>query len=227
MKNWSTNILRILNIDINSIPSDLNLDVFVNLKKNNIKKRFDMSDKNPKTFWDTLNKLDKQKCGNSEDILPQEEFIKFYKNLNSCDKEYNKKQKDIIEEYTSLKDNFERSEITDNLNNEISTDEIIEAIRTIRNGKSASADMISNEMLKNAVPILIKPLQKLFHLIFRAGAFPKIWNESFLVLLHKRGDKFDPGNYRGISISSNLGKLFNKVIYKRLLKFINTNNLIS
>lgn len=82
-------------------------------------------------------------------------------------------------------------------------------------------------MLKNAVPILIKPLQKLFNLIFKNGTFPKIWNESFLVLLHKKGDTFDPGNYRGISISSNLGKLFNKVIYKRLLTFMNNKNLIS
>jgi hypothetical protein len=82
-------------------------------------------------------------------------------------------------------------------------------------------------MLKNAVPILIKPLQKLFNLIFKNGTFPKTWNESFLVLLHKKGDKFDPGNYRDISISSNLGKLFNKVIYKRLLTFMNNKNLIS
>jgi hypothetical protein len=82
-------------------------------------------------------------------------------------------------------------------------------------------------MLKNAVPILIKPLQKLFNLILKNGTFPKICNKSFLVLLHKKWDKFDPGNYRGISISSNLGKLFNKVIYKRLLTFMNNKNLIS
>jgi hypothetical protein len=48
-----------------------------------------------------------------------------------------------------------------------------EAIRSIRNGKTASTDLISNEMLKNAVPILIKPLQKLFNLIFKNGTFPK------------------------------------------------------
>ena len=110
----------------------------------------------------------------------------------------------------------------------MSTDEIIETIRSIRNGKTASAYLISNEMLKNAVPILIKTTSKtLQSVIFKNGTFPKIWNESFLVLLHKKGDKFDPGNYRGISISSNLGKLFNKVIYKRLLTFMNNKNLIS
>ena len=33
--------------------------------------------------------------------------------------------------------------------------------------------------------------------------------------------------YRGISITSNLGKLFNRVIHSRLLKFINNMSLIS
>ena len=176
-----------------------------------------------------MNNLNRLKGENSktEEILPQEDFIKFYKNLNSRDKDHNSVQKQIIEEFVSLKNNFNMSEVIGDLNNEISTDEIIEAIRSIRNGKTVSTDLISNEMLKNAVPILIKPLQKLFNLILKNGTFPKIWNESFLVLLHKKGDKFDPGNYRGISISSNLGKLFNKVIYTRLLTFMNNKNLIS
>ena len=188
-----------------------------------------MCDKNPKRFWDTLKKLHRQNCNNNqfEDILPQEEFIEFYKKLNCCERVHNKEQTNIIEEYMHLKNQLEKSELTDNLSNQISTDEILAAIRSIRNGKSASSDMISNEMLKNAIPVLIKPLQKLFNIVFSTGNFPKIWNESYLVLLHKKGDKFDPANYRGISISSNLGKLFNKIIYKRLLSFININNLIS
>ena len=176
-----------------------------------------------------MNNLNRLKGENSktEVILPHEDFIKFYKNLNRRDKDHNSVQKQIIEEFVSLKNNFNMSEVIGDLNNETSTDEIIEAIRSIRNGKTVSTDLISNEMLKNAVPILIKPLQKLFNLILKNGTFPKIWNESFLVLLHKKGDTFDPGNYRGISISSNLGKPFNKVIYKRLLTFMNNKNLIS
>ena len=235
MKKWLINIPKILNIDIHFILLDLNLDVCVNLKKKKYKEKKcselnNISNKNPKALWeDILNNLNRLKGQNSktEEILPQEDFIKFYKNLNSRDKDHNSVQKQIIEECVSLKNNFNMSEVIGDLNNEISTDEIIEAIRSIRNGKTASTNLISNEMLKNAVPILIKPLQKLFNLIFKNGTFPKIWNESFLVLLYKKGDKFDPGNYRGISINSNLGKLFNNVIYKRLLTFMNNKNLIS
>ena len=87
-------------------------------------------------------------------------------------------------------------------------------------------DLISNEMIKYGMPDLLKPLHKLFNLIFCSGSFPKKWNESIITLIHKKGSKYDPSNYRGISLTSNLEKLFNRVIYNRLLKFVNGRNLI-
>jgi hypothetical protein len=45
--------------------------------------------------------------------------------------DHNSVQKQIIEEFVSLKNNFSMSEVIGDLNNEISTDEIIEAIRQI------------------------------------------------------------------------------------------------
>ena len=76
------------------------------------------------------------------------------------------------------------------------------------------------------MPLLLEPLIKLFNLIFMKGTFPKAWNESFITLTHKKGNKSNNSNYRGISITSNLGKLFNKIIHARLLKFIGSNNLM-
>ena len=77
------------------------------------------------------------------------------------------------------------------------------------------------------MPVLINPILKLFNLIFLKGEFPKIWNKSLITLIHKKGNKLDPSNYRGISLTSNLGKLFNKIIHARILNFVNVNSLIS
>jgi hypothetical protein len=47
-----------------------------------------------------------------------------------------------------------------------------------------------------------------YNFILNTGNFPEKWNESFfLVLLHKSGNKLEPSNYRGISITSNLGNV--------------------
>jgi hypothetical protein len=75
-------------------------------------------------------------------------------------------------------------------------------------------------MLKNAIPSILDPLTKLFNFIFNKGNFPKIWSKSILVPLHKKGSKADPNNYRGISVASNLGKVFNKIIHERLMSFV-------
>jgi hypothetical protein len=49
--------------------------------------------------------------------LPQEDFIKFYQNLNSRDKDHNSVQKQIIEEFVSRKNNFNMSEVIGDLDN--------------------------------------------------------------------------------------------------------------
>jgi hypothetical protein len=53
--------------------------------------------------------------------------------------------------------------------------------------KSVAGDLISNEMIKYGFPVLIEPVLKLFNLIFEKGDFSKLWNESYITLLHKKG----------------------------------------
>jgi hypothetical protein len=60
-----------------------------------------------------------------------------------------------------------------------------------------------------------------------AESFPNKWSESYIVSLFKSGDRFDPLNYRGLSISSCLGKLFTKLMSKRLIDFLVENNIIN
>ncbi len=64
-------------------------------------------------------------------------------------------------------------------------------------------------------------------LVLSVGYFPDIWNQGLITLIFKNGDKFDPNNYRGICVSSNLGKLLCSIINARLLDFIITHNVLS
>ncbi|CAG4991855.1 unnamed protein product [Parnassius apollo] len=44
----------------------------------------------------------------------------------------------------------------------------------------------------------------------------KQWTESNIILLYKKGDKHEIGNYRPISLMSNIYKIFAKIILKRI-----------
>ena len=57
--------------------------------------------------------------------------------------------------------------------------------------------------------------------------FPSIWAEGIIVPIFKKGDKNDPANYRGITLVSCLGKLFNNILNERLKSWATENNVIT
>ena len=78
-----------------------------------------------------------------------------------------------------------------------------------------SYDLIRNEMLKTAKQYICKPVTQAFNAIFNSGKFPKSWKDGIIIPVHKQGNKLDVNNYRGITISSCLGKLFCHIINDR------------
>ena len=189
---------------------------------------YNKMDKDPKSFWSLINKLDKHvKSTSSDEYTCNKEFTDFYKSLYKIDMSTKNVHNEIEKDYKKIADSVVTNMDNSVFNGKITSDEILKAIKTLKNNKSSAEDMIANEMLKNGTNILIKPLVKLFNIIFENGVFPTAWNTSLLVMLHKKGDKHDPMNYRGLSITSNLGKLFNKIIHRRLYDFMEENSLIS
>ena len=75
--------------------------------------------------------------------------------------------------------------------------------------------------------MIAKPLQNLFNHVLRSSIYPSVWKLDILTPLHKSGEKSDPNNYRGLAVSSCLGKLFNKILQRRLDNFCKKNELIS
>ena len=88
----------------------------------------------------------------------------------------------------------------------------------LKNGKSAGEDNILYEVLKTGEFCLVDPLVKLMNLIFESEKYPLKWTRNLLITLHKGGLPDKPDNYRGISISSCLSKLFSTVLYFRILE---------
>ena len=67
---------------------------------------------------------------------------------------------------------------------------------------------------------MVELLQQLFTVIWREKFVPPQWREGLIVNLFKKGDKEDPGNYRGVTLLSVVGKVFCKVLYNRLVKHL-------
>ena len=70
-------------------------------------------------------------------------------------------------------------------------------------------------------------IRMLFYAILTRTYFPSSWKVNYIIPIFKSDDSFDPNNYRGISVSSCLGKLFTLVINERLIKFLDLENTLS
>ena len=57
-------------------------------------------------------------------------------------------------------------------------------------------------------------LQTLFNSIMESGCYPTSWNQGLLGSIYKAGKKNVPINYKGITLSNCLGKIF--ILYNKL-----------
>ena len=58
------------------------------------------------------------------------------------------------------------------------------------------------------------------------GVFPSVLKTAKVVPVFKKDSKLDYRNYRPISLLSNIEKILEKLMYKRLYAFLNNNNII-
>jgi hypothetical protein len=101
-----------------------------------------------------------------------------------------------------------------------SSDEVLLTIKNLKSSSSRGVDMLDNICLKNICEFIAKPLSLLFNKCFELGHFPSHFKIAKIVPLYKSGDRGAPENYRPISLISNLSKIFEKIIKKRIIKYL-------
>ena len=69
------------------------------------------------------------------------------------------------------------------------------------------------------------PLTELFNLSFNQGKFPVVLKIASVMPTFKKGNRLDIKNYRPISLISNISKIIEKLIHKRLNSFLEHNDI--
>ncbi|EYC42415.1 hypothetical protein Y032_0532g3044 [Ancylostoma ceylanicum] len=94
--------------------------------------------------------------------------------------------------------------------------EVRHAIKSVKNRTAPGPDRIRPEHLKNLPTALVNTLARLFTRYLSECKVPSQWKTSRTVLLYKKGDPQDIGNYRPICLLSVVYKLFTRVILNRI-----------
>ncbi|XP_055527662.1 uncharacterized protein LOC129720236 [Wyeomyia smithii] len=91
---------------------------------------------------------------------------------------------------------------------------ILAAARKLKHSNSPGPDEIPATLLKKCVLPLLVPLSHLFRLPLATGKFPVDWKQAYMFPVHKKGDRSNVNDYRGISALCAVPKLFELVIIK-------------
>lgn len=78
-------------------------------------------------------------------------------------------------------------------------EEIEQIIMSLKNNKAPGEDTIIAELWKSAGDKAIDKLTEIFREIWETEKIPNHWTSVLIHALHKKGDKANVNNYRGIS----------------------------
>ena len=167
---------------------------------------------NPKLLWNMLKAGRQNNCVNPN--IATQDWFDYFKSLL----------------FVNDQDQIDTTSVpigNDNdLNHEISHDEILNSITSLKIGKSSGVDGIGAEFYITTVVEITPIMFKLFNQIFNSGIFPSSWGESIITPIYKSGLQNDPNNYRGISVTTTLYKIFSRIINNRLYNWAEENHKI-
>lgn len=95
-------------------------------------------------------------------------------------------------------------------------EDVKQAIKEMKNNKAPGEDGINAEMIKIGGDVTAKEILDLVLDIWEQKTTPKEWTEAIIIPIHKKGDKQECNNYRGISLLNCTYKILSKIILKRL-----------
>jgi hypothetical protein len=94
------------------------------------------------------------------------------------------------------------------------------AIAKLKKYKSPGSDQIPAELIQAGGEMLLSVIHKPINSVWNKEKLPDQWKESFIVPVHKKGDKTDCNNYHGISLLSTSYKISTNIILSRLGPYI-------
>lgn len=102
------------------------------------------------------------------------------------------------------------------LDDPITVHEVEQQIQRMKRDKACGPDGLTPGVFSMLPPHWILSLVTLFNNVFFSGQYPISWTRAKMCTVFKKGDRLSPNNYRGISVTNSITKLYDMVMCERL-----------
>ena len=99
-------------------------------------------------------------------------------------------------------------------------EDIRESINELSSSSASGPDGVSALLLKKCVESLCKPLYQIYRKCMDTGTVPKSFKTSNITPIFKSGNKGSAENYRPVALTSQLSKVFEKIVRNKMLIFL-------
>jgi len=223
-------------------PSDYRKKVYLDFKtalnkkifeaKKNYYEKFLEPDKNNKKLWKHINII-KNGEPNSEmmEITDNDQCVNDPKIISNTFNQYFNSIGNKISKNFTFSMNFQKYLPKMNINyihfQKLTNLEVSEKILSLNANSSSGPDLITNKVLKYNNESFSKILCFLINNCIDFGYYPSCLKISKIIPIHKGGAKSKVENYRPISLQCVIGKVFERLIYDKIVTFFDENKIFS
>ena len=226
-------------------PSEANKEAFRQIRNhvtnllrkaedNHYKTLIDNEKNNLKGLWDIAGKIINPKKAKKNTIINS-------LNVNGRTITDNKQISNVINDFFStigknladkikVKTDFKKYLPAANMNSMFlemaDIDEIRKIILSLKSNKAGGHDRIKPGLIKECSEVVTGPIAHIINLSLKSGIVPQKLKIAKVTPVFKKEDKTDPGNYRPISLLSTINKILEKIMYKRVISFLNKFKLL-
>ena len=108
----------------------------------------------------------------------------------------------------------------------ICNDDVGLEIRHLNPKKAPGPDCIGGKLIQLCPDIFSYNLTKIYNRAIQTGVYPHDVKLAQVIALYKKGARHDPNNYRPICLLSNFDKIFEKILCKRFIYFLERNRIL-
>lgn len=111
--------------------------------------------------------------------------------------------------------------------NPVTSEEVHKLINNLKSSMASGIDDIPDYIIKRCAPLFVTPLLDICNASLITGRFPENFKTAKVCPIFKKGEKQNIENYRPISLLSGFSKILERVMYNRLISFLESNNVLS
>jgi hypothetical protein len=108
----------------------------------------------------------------------------------------------------------------------VSTSTVITTSRKLKSKSSSGHDGISTKLLKETIDVINIPITHIINRSFETGIVPSGMKIAKVIPIFKANDKCLLNNYRPVSLLPAFSKLLEKIMYDKVISFLNSTNVL-